>query len=180
MAELLEDDIGRVKPQYEKPDGAGFEAWKGKNGHGNVRSDNGQIVALGATSDTDTANTVVGRLKKIVAILQTALLAEELTILSSATRTASGASAEFVVGNYKEASFYLNVTAASGTLDVKIETKDPVSGEWFELAKFAQATAVTKERKADKTMDIGSTIRASYTITGEAPSFTFSLGAVVK
>lgn len=253
MAELLEDDLGRPKPQYEKPDGSGFEAWKGKDGHGNVRSDDGQIVALGATGDADTANTVIGRLKKILAILPTALSAagnfkvainealpagsndigkvtvsssalpsgassaakqdamigyidgleadlaaikstagikkitdpvklacEELTILSSAARTTSGTSDSFTVGNYKEASFYLNVTAASGTLDVTIETKDPVSSEWFELVKFTQATAVTKERKADKTMDIGSVIRASYTIAGETPSFTFSLGAVVK
>lgn len=29
-------------------------------------------------------------------------------------------------------------------------------------------------------MDIGSIIRARYTIAGETPSFTFSLGAVVK
>jgi len=75
MAELLEDDLGRPKPQYEKPDGSGFEAWKGKDGHGNVRSDDGQIVALGSTGDADTANTVIGRLKKIVAILSTALSA---------------------------------------------------------------------------------------------------------
>jgi hypothetical protein len=72
MAELLEDDMGRIKPQYEKLDGSGYEAWKGKDGHGNVRSDDGQIVALGSTGDADTANTVIGRLKKILAILPTA------------------------------------------------------------------------------------------------------------
>lgn len=251
MAELLEDDMGRIKPQYEKLDGSGYEAWKGKDGHGNVRSDDGQIVALGATGDADTANTVIGRLKKIVAILSTALSAagnfkvainealpagsnnigkvtvsssalptgaasaakqdavigyidrleadlaaikstagikkitdpiklayEELTILPSAARTTSGTSDLFTVGNYKEASFCLNVTAASGTLDVTIETKDPASSEWFELVKFSQAAAATKERKVAE--GIGSVIRARYTIAGETPSFTFSLGAVVK
>jgi hypothetical protein len=78
MAELLEDDMGRIKPQYEKLDGSGYEAWKGKDGHGNVRSDDGQIVALGSTGDADTANTVIGRLKKILAILPTALSAAGL------------------------------------------------------------------------------------------------------
>lgn len=108
---------------------------------------------------------------------------ENLTILTSQARTVSGTSAEFTVGNYKEASFFLNVTAVSGTaptLDVVIQTKDPVSGEWFDIVTFTQATGVTKERKADKTIDIGSVIRASYTIGGTDPSFTFSLGAVVK
>jgi hypothetical protein len=71
MANLILDDQGRPKPQYEKPDGTGFEAWKGKDGHGNMRSDDGQIVALGSTADTSDANTVLGKLTKLLENLPT-------------------------------------------------------------------------------------------------------------
>lgn len=73
MAELLEDDIGRPKPQYEKANGTGFEAWKGKDGHGNVRSEDGQIFSLGSIGDSAIANTVIGRLKNLVSQLPAAL-----------------------------------------------------------------------------------------------------------
>jgi hypothetical protein len=42
MAELLEDDMGRIKPQYEKLDGSGYEAWKGI-GWRNSRCSSGPI-----------------------------------------------------------------------------------------------------------------------------------------
>lgn len=136
-----------------------------------------QVVAALPAGDNNIGNVDVASSVPIK------LAYEDLIILPSAARTTSGTSAEFTVGNYKEASFFLNVTAVSGTtptLDVKIQTKDPVSGEWFDIVTFTQATGITKERKADKTIDIGSVIRASYTIGGTTPSFTFSLGAVVK
>src|SRR5690606_14086003 len=105
-----------------------------------------------------------------------------LTILSQAARSTSGLSDEFEVGDYKEGTFFLNVTAVSGTdvtLDVVIETKDPVSGEWFEIARFAQVTETDKEH-ITVTGGLGSVIRVVYAIAGEDASFTFSLGAVVK
>lgn len=105
-----------------------------------------------------------------------------LTILSQAVRSTSGLSDEFEVGDYKEATFFLNVTAVSGTdvtLDVVIETKDPVSGEWFEITRFNQVTETAKEH-ISVTGGLGSVIRAVYSITGGGASFTFSLGAVVK
>lgn len=105
-----------------------------------------------------------------------------LTILNNAARTASGLSDEFTVGNYREAIFFLNVTDVSGndvTLDVVMETKDPVSGEWFEIARFAQVTETAKEH-ISVTGGLGSVIRAVYTIAGDGASFTLSLGAVVK
>ena len=110
-----------------------------------------------------------------------------LTILSQAVRSTSGLSDEFEVGDYKEATFFLNVTAASGTdgiLDVIIETKDPVSGEWFETARLYQVRLVDQVIETTKwptrVSSIGSVIRAVYEIEGDGVSFTFSLGAVVK
>ena len=88
MAELLEDDLGRPKPQYEKPDGSGFEAWKGKDGHGNVRSDDGQIVALGSTTDTSEANTVIGKLIKLLESLPSAMPSEDIPYLPPDLRVA--------------------------------------------------------------------------------------------
>lgn len=88
MAELLEDDLGRPKPQYEKPDGSGFEAWKGKDGHGNVRSDDGQIVALGSTTDTSEANTVIGKLTKLLESLPSAMPSEDIPYLPPDLRVA--------------------------------------------------------------------------------------------
>lgn len=116
-----------------------------------------------------------------VQLVQTA---QEVTMLASAARTASGDTSAIPVDvkKFKEAVFFLDVTAASGTtptLDVKIKTKDPVSGKWFDLASFTQATGITSEMKAVSGL-IGSQIAAFYTIAGNTPSFTFSLGAVLK
>jgi hypothetical protein len=116
-----------------------------------------------------------------VQLVQTA---QEVTMLASAARTASGDTSAIPVDvkKFKEAVFFLDVTAASGTtptLDVKIKTKDPVSGKWFDLASFTQATGITSEMKAVSGL-LGSQIAAFYTIAGDTPSFTFSLGAVLK
>lgn len=116
-----------------------------------------------------------------VQLVQTA---QEVTMLASAARTASGdtSATPIDVKKYKEAVFFLDVTAVSGatsTLDVKIKTKDPVSGKWFDLVAFTQATAATSEMKAVSGL-LGSQIAVFYEIAGDTPSFTFSLGAVLK
>jgi len=109
---------------------------------------------------------------------------QEVIILSSSARTTSGDTSSSPVDTkkYREALFFLDVTAASGTnptLDVVIKTKDPASGKWFDLVVFTQATGVTSEKKVVSSA-LGSQIAAFYTITGSTPSFTFSLGAVLK
>lgn len=210
MAELLEDDLGRIKPQVEKPDGSGFEAWKGIRGHGNVRSDDGEIATLGSVNNSDTENTVIGRLKKLISLLPAALTAagnmkvgvaealpagtnnigkvnvanfpepavtyQDMTWFPSTTVTASGASEAVTVGGYRRATVFLNVTAVTGSVDVKVETMDPASEEWFEVVAFAQAAGVTKECKAVEC--IGSSIRINYAVS--AGTATFSVGAVVR
>lgn len=116
-----------------------------------------------------------------VQLVQTA---QEVAVLPSEARTASGdtSATPIDVGKYKEALFFLDVTDVAGTsptLDVAIKTKDPISGKWFDLVSFAQVTAISSEMKAVNGL-IGSQIAAFYTIAGDTPSFTFSLGAVLK
>ncbi len=116
-----------------------------------------------------------------VQLVQTA---QEVTILPSGERTASDDTSTTPIDTkkYKEALFFLDVTAVAGTaptLDVKIKTKDPTSGKWFDLVSFTQVTGVTSEMKSVGGL-LGSQIAVFYSITGDSPSFTFSIGAVLK
>jgi hypothetical protein len=108
---------------------------------------------------------------------------DNISILPSASRTTSGdtSSSPIFVGKYKEGVFFLDVASATGTsptLDVIIKTKDPISGKWFDLVTFTQATGVVSEMKTSGYL--GSEIAVFYTIGGDTPDFTFSLGAVFK
>lgn len=72
MGILLTDDMGNAKPQYANETGTGFEEWKGANGHGNVRSADGQMVSIGSTTDAPAvdetvAASVISVLKAILA-----------------------------------------------------------------------------------------------------------------
>ena len=75
MAVLLTDEGGKPIPQYQNAAGTAFEAVKGADGHMSARSDDGKIVTLGTTTDEDTANTVIGRLKKLISLIPAALTA---------------------------------------------------------------------------------------------------------
>lgn len=75
---------------------------------------------------------------------------------------------------------YLDVTAASGTtptLDIDIQAWDPVSGKYFTVVSFTQATGTTTERKTIANCPDG-WLRANVTIGGTSPSFTYSLSMV--
>jgi hypothetical protein len=113
-----------------------------------------------------------------------AIRAKTATLRASSAATASGDSklTPEKVTQFKEGDFFLDVTAASGTtptLNVSIVTKDPISGKWFTLVSFTQATGVTTERKPI-TVNLGAFLAATWTIGGTTPSFTFSIGAVLK
>ncbi|MCM8900625.1 hypothetical protein KVG29_05200 [Caldicoprobacter algeriensis] len=136
-----------------------------------------------AGSDGTNARRILTDANGVVQV-QVVQTTQEVTMLASAARTASGdtSATPVDVKKYKEAVFFLDVTAVSGTaptLDVKIKTKDPVSGKWFDLVNFTQVTAVTSEMKAVSGL-LGSQIAVFYTIGGTTPSFTFSVGAVLK
>lgn len=104
-----------------------------------------------------------------------------IPLFPSATKTASGTGPVFEVGTYDRGSFFLEVTAASGTsptLDVDIQSYDVVADAWHNVVSFAQATGTGRQRKTAEYL--GERIRVNYTIGGTDPSFTFSVGAVVK
>ena len=108
----------------------------------------------------------------------------EGTLLASGVRTASGdnTATPSDVKWAKEANFFLEVTAASGTtptLDVTIKTKDPITGEYHTIATFTQKTTTGRELKT-LSANLGTTIAVFWTIGGTTPSFTFSIGMILK
>lgn len=107
--------------------------------------------------------------------------------LFEGTATASG-NAHSAAGHpvnampFKEATFFLNVTAASGTsptLDVVVESKDPSGDVWDDLAVFTQATAVSHQ-KENVAANLGDRVSLKYTLGGTDPSFTFTVYAIAK
>ena len=122
--------------------------------------------------------------------------------LQASTREQTGVAgngATFDVSMYSSAVFFLCVTAQGSytdeTLDVKIQTKDPLSGNWVDLTwedgtGTPQNTAFTQV--GDKTGSVPYTerivcldlpdshIRVYWVAAGTAEDYTFSVSAVVK
>lgn len=121
---------------------------------------------------------------------------QDTTLVNSAARTTSGNGGDYKTYNLQSAHFFLNISAASGTsptLDAKIQGKDPVSGSYYDLAAFSQKTTTGTARVVvglgavddNNTDAVGNcplphVIRASWTIGGTTPSFTFSVGMSAK
>ena len=105
-------------------------------------------------------------------------------LLFSGTKTATGntqATPQNVL-RFKEGTFFLRCTAASGTtptMTVKIQTKDPAGAYWLDLTAFAELTAAGGEMKA-VAANLGETLSVLYTIGGTTPSFTFTVYGVFK
>lgn len=109
--------------------------------------------------------------------------AREHTLLSSAQRSASGYSNAINAGEYEEAVFYLNVTAAEGTnptLDLTLELS-PDNTTWYTTGTtFTQSTGAVK-RLLTVASGLGMFARMAYTIGGtNTPKFTFELRGVFK
>jgi len=102
--------------------------------------------------------------------------------IKSGTITAGGntQSTPQRVSQFKEANFFLDLTAKAGTLtfNISVFTKDLVSGKWFTLVAFTQASDVTTEMKT-VAANLGAYVACVWTI-GAATSVTFSLSAVLK
>lgn len=81
MAELLREDSGLPKPQYEKEDGSGFEPLKGKNGAMFTYSKDGHNETLGSMSDNEAASGN-GSLIALIKNLRTRLASLESTLSS--------------------------------------------------------------------------------------------------
>lgn len=98
----------------------------------------------------------------------------DLPLAASAARTATGTGSAVEPGDRGVARLFLNVTAASGTsptLNVTIQTSNDGS-TWRSAGTFTQATAVSSQRA---TFNIDRYVRATWTIAGTTPSFTFSI-----
>lgn len=98
-------------------------------------------------------------------------------LAGSSARTASGSSA--VVGSLEEQTalrVQLNVTAASGTSpSLSVLLEDSLDGtNWNTIGTFAAKTAAGRE-VINVTTPFAGTVRATWTITGTTPSFTFSI-----
>jgi hypothetical protein len=121
----------------------------------------------------------------------------ELTILASAARTATTASADFKNYNNKGIQVILNITVAAvgtGGLQVQIQGKDPVSGNYYNLvatptAKTATGFYVYEVGPNSSTAGAGDiTVRSAAivprtfrinVIAGDSTSYTYSIGAVL-
>lgn len=116
----------------------------------------------------------------------------EGTALTSAARIATTNSADIVNYNHRGIILFLNVTVASGTggLQVQIQTKDPVSGNY--VSTNTAPTAITATGftayfvfpginaggSQASSGFIGRTIRVRVT-HGDASSYTYSVGYVL-
>lgn len=98
-------------------------------------------------------------------------------LAGSSARTASGSSA--AVGGLEEQSalrVQLNVTAAAGvTPSMAVLLEDSLDGaNWNTIGTFAAKTAAGRE-VINVTTPFAGMVRATWTITGTSPSFTFSI-----
>lgn len=102
---------------------------------------------------------------------------DEVELLASGTRTASGTSEVYELGDRSTLRLDLDVTAVSGTaprLHVQVETRKAyASGAWRVVDAFDIATAVSAQRRAMGGCD--RFVRVAYTLEGTTPSFAFSV-----
>lgn len=102
---------------------------------------------------------------------------DEVELLASGTRTASGTSDVYELGDRSTLRLDLDVTAVSGTaprLHVQVETRKAyASGTWRVVDAFDIATAVGAQRRAMGGCD--RFVRVAYTLEGTTPSFAFSV-----
>ena len=108
------------------------------------------------------------------------------TILASAARTASGntQSTSLGVANFRDMHLFLDITAVSGTsptLEIVSQAKDPVSGNWAGVNTIWSGLNSAQTAYANIAgLGLASDFAISWVIGGTTPSFTFSLGYVVK
>lgn len=120
---------------------------------------------------------------------------QESQVFETQSITATTNSKEFEIPKgSKGAKFFLRVNTATGTtptLVVKIQEKDPISGQWVDvnggafasknaantdsLEIYPGVTAVANRRVSGV---LSKTVRAVATVGGTTPNFNFSLAAV--
>lgn len=102
---------------------------------------------------------------------------QEHTLLTSAERSVSGQSNVKNAGEYKEAVFFLDLTAISGSgatlKDLRLQYSSD-NAAWFNSA-HAFTPRTTTGKQALPVSVLGTYIRFDYTITGTSPKITFSI-----
>lgn len=76
----------------------------------------------------------------------------------------------------KEAIFLLDITALNGTLDLEIQTYNPLTENWHKLATFDQKNG-TGQDEGFVEYGLGEKIALKYKVSGSA---TFTLDAQLK
>jgi hypothetical protein len=108
------------------------------------------------------------------------VLGTSVVLAPAAARTATGSGAAVDTGHHSTLHLLLDITAASGTsptLTVSVEQSHDGT-TWRAHSSFAAATGATTERKNFGAIDRYA--RATWTIGGTTPSFTFSVtGAAI-
>lgn len=96
----------------------------------------------------------------------------------SAIGNSSGVGNTFDVSKYRELNVFLSASSFSAlaTLGMEIETKCPISGNWFSIHDFGDITTASYIM-ATIPSNLGNTIRASYTFDN---TIVIHLGAVAK
>lgn len=124
--------------------------------------------------------------RKVFQPLTTPAGANEQNGVGQITVTASGSAvSRGIASGASRALFFLDVSAASGTspsLTVKIQGQDPGSLKWQDICSFPAQAAVTPATPlAPIEVDplYYQQIRATWTVSGTSPSFTFSCGALL-
>ena len=100
--------------------------------------------------------------------------------LYSGTATESGDSyAKPALTKYcREGTFFLDITEASGTIDVTIMVWDSISKKWYLLATYTQENSVTHVPGFVQ-YGLGEKVACKYVIS-DGGSFTFSVTAAFK
>ena len=121
------------------------------------------------------------------------LVSDQEVVFSSSSRTATENSSDMEQIGFKGVRLFLDISAVTGTtptLDVKVQAKDKLSGNYIDLtgAVFAQKTSTGTDyltiypgigETANEAISdlVPNTWRAVATIGGTTPDFTFSLTA---
>lgn len=108
-------------------------------------------------------------------------LSSRVTVKPSGPVTAGGNTPDIDVSLAIEMIMFVDVTAVSGTsptMDLFIESRDPVSGKYFVIDSITGITGVSQHVR--RLTNFGDTIRVRWVLGGTSPSFTFSIGAVLK
>ena len=140
-------------------------------------NDNGGSLTVDGSVGLNAGTNVIG----YVRILRQ--YSDNTTLVPSATVTVNGNSSDLSVALYNSITCFLDVTAYSGTnptLDVYAKSKDPISANYITIGQYPQVTGIGTWQLAIDGSVLGSDIRFEWVLGGTDPSFTFSIGIVLK